>query len=83
MPDKQKEKATFKLLAKAEEIELDNGVVIVVSHQSISDSKRSSEHLVISKITRDADGTQRDKPKKVFLPYSAKEKVAKAILSLK
>lgn len=79
MPDNQ-EKAKFNLLKKANEVSDDKGNVVIVSHQEIVQlDGRKSQHVVISKIRRNVDGTQSGRPKSVFIPVSMITDVFKSV----
>ena len=46
-------------------------------------SGSSSEHIVVSKVRRNVDGTQQGVPKSLFLPIALIPEIIKAVESLK
>jgi hypothetical protein len=82
MPERTKSK--FNVLEKLPEISDDKGNVLIVSRQEIVQENGSkSEHLVISKIKRNSDGTQRGNVKSLFIPVELVNPLLKAIPTLK
>lgn len=81
MPEK---KATFNLIRKSEDILDKKGNVLITSLQEISqDNGSSSQHLVITKLKRNTDGSQSGNAKTLFIPVSLVEPLLDSISSLK
>lgn len=72
--------AKFNLLKKANEIADEKGNVLICSHQEIEQPSGSkSQHLVISKVRRNIDGSQAGKPKSLFIPVALVPQMIKSI----
>jgi hypothetical protein len=81
MPEKTK--AVFNLLKKAPEIIDGKGNVLLVSRQEIVQGDGStSQHISISKIKRNSDGSQQGNVKSLFVPVGLVASLIKAIQSL-
>lgn len=76
-------KAKFNLLQKASEVSDKKGNVFLVSLQEIVQENGSkSEHIVLTKIKRNVDGSQNGVTKSLFIPVSLAEEVTSTIDSL-
>lgn len=76
-------KAKFNLVKKSNDITDKKGNVVVVSHQEIIQPDESkSDHIVLTKVRRNVDGTQSGNAKSLFIPKALSEDVIKAITLL-
>lgn len=74
---------SFNLLRKANEIGDDKGNFLIVTLQEIVQRNGSkTEHVVISKVRRNVDGTQQGDSKSLFIPKGLAPSLIQTIDSL-